>query len=70
MLRLMEAKHYQNLFNLNLKYINATMKSSQESINTGSAENTLELLLYMCSAIINDDIYPSDWSDLLILRDE
>lgn len=65
MLRLMESKHYSLLFNLNIKYVNnALPKSPQET------ENSLELLLYMCSAVINDDIYPSDWSDLLLLRNK
>ncbi len=64
MLRLMEARHYDLLFNLNLKYVNNASSTQNES------ENSLELLLYMCSAIINDDIYPTDWSDLLLLRDK
>ncbi len=42
--------------------------SSQE--NNYTTANTLELLLYMCSAIINDEIYPLDWSELLLLRDK
>ena len=64
MLRLMEARHYDLLFNLNLKYVNNASSTQNES------EISLELLFYMCSAIINDDIYPTDWSDLLLLRNK
>jgi hypothetical protein len=74
MLRLMESKHYQILFNLNFKFINSdliSMKGSSSSQeNNYTTANTLELLLYMCSAIINDEIYPLDWSELLLLRDK
>jgi dedicator of cytokinesis protein 1 len=51
----MDTKHFQSYFNL--------------AYSAHSDSNSLQLMIYMSASLISDDIYPNDWSDLLVLRD-
>ena len=64
-LRLMEAQHYEILFDSS---IDELIISSQSTTNNPSSTSTIESLLNTSIQIISNTTYPSNWFDLLILR--
>lgn len=62
----MDSKHYEIVFDLGETTLGVNMRNHQNS--NSEDRDGLRLLQEICYTIINEDIYPSDWSDLLVLR--